>query len=58
MKIKKAKIKDIKETISEMSRLMDGLYDKAEGLQLIVKNLDRISTNIEILKINISDMAE
>jgi hypothetical protein len=58
MKTKKAKIKDINETISEMSRLMDGLYDKAEGLNIIVKNLDRISTNIEILKINISDMAE
>lgn len=56
MKIKKSKIQNMDKTISEMNRLVDGLYSDANGIQLIVKSLDRISINIESLKMNVDDM--
>lgn len=58
MKIKKLKIKNMDKTISEMNRLIDGLYNEARGIPLIEKNLDRISINIELLKMNVNDIVE
>ena len=58
MKNKRVKIKDINETIAEISRLVEGLYYKADGSRVIIKNLDRISINVELLKMNVSDMSE
>ena len=58
MNIKKSKIRNIDKTILEMNRLVNGLYRDANGIPLIVKNLDRISMNIELLKINVDDMTK
>jgi len=55
MKKNNAKIKDMNETISEISRLVEKLYYKADGKRLIVKSLDRISTSVEILRMNVND---
>jgi len=51
-------IKDMNDAISKIDRLVDRLYDKADGSRIIIKSLDRISINIELLKMNVSDMSE
>jgi hypothetical protein len=56
MKIKKSKIKNMDKTVSEINRLVEGLYGDAGGIPLIVINLDRISISVELLKMNIADM--
>lgn len=58
MKNKRLKVKDMKETISEISRLVDGLYEKTDGSKVLVKSLDRISLNVELLKMNVNGLLE
>jgi hypothetical protein len=44
--------------IKKMRKLVDGLRDKAGGIPAVERNLDRISANIKMLEINVSDVRD
>jgi len=54
----KNKIQDMDKLISEMDNAVEGLREKAADNQSIVRNLDRISANINLLKIGVSDVTD
>jgi hypothetical protein len=37
---------------------VDELHDKAGGIQAVERNLDRISANLKMLEINVSDVRD
>jgi hypothetical protein len=49
-------VKEMDEIIKKLRQSVDGLRDKAEGIQAVERNLDRISASIRMLEINISDV--
>jgi predicted component of type VI protein secretion system len=51
-------VKEMDKLIQKMRKLVDGLYDKAEGIQAVERTLDRISANLKMLEINISDVRD
>ena len=51
-------VKEMDTLIQKMRKLADGLRDKAEGNQAVERNLDRISANIKMLEINVSDVRD
>jgi len=54
----KNKIQDMDKLISEMNNAVEGLREKAVDNQSIIRNLDRISANINLLKIGVSDVTD
>jgi len=51
-------VKEMDTLIQRMRKLVDELHDKAEGIQAVERNLDRISANLKMLEINISDVSD
>lgn len=54
----KKTLNDMEKLISEMNRAIDELREKASDNQSIIRNLDRISANMNLLKIGISDVID
>lgn len=54
----KKTLNDMEKLISEMNCAIDGLREKASDNQSIIRNLDRISANMNLLKIGISDVID
>ena len=51
-------VKEMDRLIQKMRTLVDELYDKAGGIQAVERNLDRISANVKMLEINVSDVRD
>jgi hypothetical protein len=51
-------IQDMDKLITEMNSAVEGLRVKASDNQSIIRNLDRISANINLLKIGVSDLID
>jgi hypothetical protein len=54
----KNNIQEMDSLIAEMNNAVEGLRERAADNQSIIRNLDRISANINILKIGVSDIAD
>ncbi len=50
--------KELDVLIRAMRKLVDELHDKAGGIQAVERNLDRISANLKMLEINVSDVQD
>jgi hypothetical protein len=50
--------KELDTLIRAMRKLVDELHDKAGGIQAVERNLDRISANLKMLEINVSDVQD
>jgi hypothetical protein len=50
--------KELDALIRAMRKLVDELHDKAGGIQAVERNLDRISANLKMLEINVSDVKD
>jgi hypothetical protein len=51
-------MKAMDKLISEMNSAIEGLREKAADNQSIIRNLDRISANMNLLKIGVSDVMD
>lgn len=51
-------VKEMDMLIQKMRKLVDELRDKAGGIQAVERNLDRISANVKMLEINVSDVRD
>jgi hypothetical protein len=51
-------LNDMNKLISEMNIAIEGLREKASDNQSIIRNLDRISANMNLLKIGVSDVMD
>jgi predicted component of type VI protein secretion system len=51
-------VKEMDRLIQKMRKLVDELHDKAGGIQAVERNLDRISANLKMLEINVSDVRD
>lgn len=49
-------LKEISRMIQEIEDAAKGLIDKAQGIQAILRNADRILASAKMLKINVSDL--
>jgi|WetSurMetagenome_2_1015567.scaffolds.fasta_scaffold78669_2 hypothetical protein len=54
----KSNIQELDKLITDMNNAVEGLRQKAADNQSIVRNLDRISANINLLKIGVSDVID
>jgi hypothetical protein len=54
----KKTVQEMANMISEMGKLVEGLYAKSADNQSITRNLDRISANLNLLKIGVNDVLE
>ena len=51
-------IMEMDKLISQMDSAVEGLREKGADNQSIIRNLDRISANINLLKIGVSDLVD
>ncbi len=49
-------LKEINKMIEEIDAAAKGLIDKAQGIQAIQRNAERILASTRMLKINVSDL--
>jgi hypothetical protein len=52
----KVKGEEMTEMIRDMRRLGEALLEKAEGVQAVEKNAERILANVKMLELNISEV--